>query len=243
MPLAAVMSFMSVPALDRLLEPSSEIESTSVRSWSARAERRSAINMSPLFPSHQPHSQPSPPQARSSPPPFSPSPYVLNFKRRVFEGANDGSVEAGSFGGDVPAQPGGGQLREATSSVRGEKEVVLDVGRNASNSKAVLNEDGVLPVREVQGRLSLGGNSFKGHDRPRGKISDKIEELMSKPVIKPVEAKYDGRRQDEFGREYRSRSASSGQQDCEFSSVSSSNREEFFDAPEEPFDGRFSTSC
>lgn len=147
MPVAAVMSFMSVPALDRLLEPS-EIESTSVQTWSARADRRTAINMSPLFPS-QPHSQPSPPQTRASPPPFSPSPYVLNFKRRVFEGANDGSAEAARYDLDVSKLPAGGQLLEATSSLRGESEVARN---RASNSKTVLNEDGMLPVREVQDR-------------------------------------------------------------------------------------------
>lgn len=195
------MSFMSVPALDRLLEPTSEIESTSVQPWTARADRnRSAVNMPPLFPA-----QPSPPQARISPPPFSPSPFVLNFKRRVYEGANDrSSVETASYGLDGP------QLREASTS----------------KSKGVLNEDGVLPVREVPDRLRLGGNSVERNERFR---VAKIENLMSHPV---VEAKDMGRESDG---EARSRNGSSGQQDFDFSS-NSSNREEFFDAPEEPFD-------
>jgi hypothetical protein len=90
----------------------------------------------------------------------------------------------------------------------------------------VLNEDGVLPVREVPDRFRLGGNSVERIERFR---VEKIENLMSNPV---VEAK-DMRR--ESGGESRSRNGSSGQQDFDFSS-NSSNREEFFDAPEEPFD-------
>lgn len=225
MPVAAVMSFMSVPALDRLLEPS-EIESSSVQPWSTRAERRSAINMSPLFPS-QPHTQPSPPQARISPPPFSPSPYVLNFKRRVFESANDVSADAASY---VSTQTASGQFREATSSIRGESEVA------GSNSKTVPNEAGVLSVREVQDRLRFGGNSFDRHERSRVKSIDKVEKLMSNPGTKSVGDKDNGQRQQESGWELRSRNGSNGKQDYDSLSISSSNREEFFDAPEEPFD-------
>jgi len=179
--------------------------------------------MSPLFPS-QPHSQPSPPRARVSPPPFSPSPYVLNFKRRVFEGANDGSADAASY---VSMQTASGQFREATSSIRGESEVA------GSNSKTVPNEAGVLSVREVHDRLRFGGNSFERHERSRVKSIDKVEKLMSNDTD-------NGQRQQESGWESRSRNGSNGKQDCDSLSISSSNREEFFDAPEEPFDGSFS---
>ena len=232
------MSFMSVPALDRLLEPS-ETESTSVRSWSAKGDRNTVMNISPLFPS-QPHAQPSPPQPRASTPPFSPSPYVLNFKRRVFngKGTRDGIVEASCYDLDVAMQRSGGQAREATSSFRGESEVASDPRNKVVNNG--LNEDGMLPFREVQDRLSLGGKSSEGQERSRVNNVDRTEKMMSNSMIKTVEANYNGLRKQEFGRGSRSRTPSIGQQDIDFSS---SNREEFFDAPDEPFEGRLSVFC
>lgn len=220
------MSFMSVPALDRLLEPS-QTESSSVQSWSAKGDRRTVMNMSPFFPS-QPPAQPSPP-----PTPFSPSPYVLNFKRRVFGG--NGTGEASCFDQDA-----GGGPREATSSFRGESEVVKKVIGN----KGGLNEDGMLPVREVQERLSLGGKAlWEGLERFQEKNGEKTEKVVSDPAVKAEEGKYNGPRRQESSRGSRSRNSSIGQQDVDLLSISSSNREEFFDAPEEPFEGTLSVFC
>jgi hypothetical protein len=237
------MSFMSVPALDRLLEPS-EPESTSIRSWSTKAGKRTDMNMSPLFPS-QPHAQPSPPQLRASPTIFSPSPYVLNFKRRVFDGngTNGAIVEASCHNLGVAMQRTGSHVREATSSFRGESEVVFELKNKVVNNKIGLNEYGMLSEMEVQERLNLRGKSSEAHERFEVKNINKVEKLMTAAAIKTEEAKYNGMQRQESSRGLRSRNPLIRQPNIEFSSISLSNPEEFFDAPEEPFEGTISTFC
>jgi hypothetical protein len=161
----------------------------------------------------------------------------------VFDGngTSDGILEDYCYDLYVAMQLTGGQVREATSSFRGESEVVPELRNKVINSTAGLNEDGMLPVRGVQDRLSLGGKLLE--ERFRAKNLDKTENLMTNPEIRTQEAKNNGRRRQESGRESRSRNSSIGQQDIDFSSMSSSNREEFFDAPEEPFEGTISAFC
>ncbi|KAG0584856.1 hypothetical protein KC19_3G239800 [Ceratodon purpureus] len=208
------MSFMSVPALDRLLEPAEGDGS----SWRGRGDRRAVMNMSPVFPSSQSNAQASPPPA-----PFSPSPYVLNFKRRVFDGNGAGESV-------VAAASSGGQAREATASFR-ESEVVSELRNKVIGSKNGVSEDGVLPVGEKV--ESFGGKaSREGLERLRGKNGEKMEKVVTDAVVKVEEGIFNGRR----WQRSRSRNSSVGQQDIDSVSVASSNREEFFDAPEEPLD-------
>lgn len=231
------MSFMSVPAIDRLLEPS-KTESTSVQPWNTRADKKNVTNMSPLFPS-QPHAQSSMPQSRPSLPTFPPTPYILNFKQQVFDenGTSNSIVEASRYDLDVAKQCNGSPVHEVASSFRDEDKLLSKLKNKVINNKSALNDDGMLPIREIQDHLSSEGKSWEGKERSHVKKIHKNKKLMTNHVIKKVETTYNGHQKQESGKGSRCQSPSVGQYDMDFSSISLSNQEEFFDAPEEPFEG------
>lgn len=231
------MSFMSVPALDRLLE-SSEIDPTAVPSWSARNDRRTAVSMSPLFSSHL-HPKPSSPQPGISPTTFYPSPYILSFKRQVSDGTDGGIVKATCYGFDEAMQRTSGQIRELTS-FRERSEVASDFRNKVTSNDVVLNEDVTLPVGAVEDDIAVEGKSWEGQENFRFQNTDNLEKQMSNTVTEKVEVKSNGWRRQESGKGSRSRNMSIGHQDIDLSSMSSSTREEFFDAPEEPLEGNTS---
>lgn len=151
-----------------------------------------------------------------------------------------------SWGIETSSQSGLNQAHQgSTSSSRPEGEGVSGSNRNEDpvsgqkkkliNGRTSFNEDGMLPVREVQNRLYLSERLLE-RDRTKSSTLKKSEKLTSKAGLK-----CEVPRKDDLGKGPWAHASSSGRpfvsQDSGFSSISSSNGEEFFDAPEAPLDG------
>ena len=253
---------MSVPALDSLLEPergSSKVQPTT--SSGMDRERVLVQNRSmPFYPSYPYSTQPTPSPTRPrtpSPSSFSPSPYVLNFKRRVsgsstsngksvapisdispaatsqqttISGAHDGSSSSSSSSSS--AQP---KNDAAINSVSRENSAstMLRQKNKTVNGKITVSDEGLLPVRGIRDRLRVAGKILDGQDGFQARSNGR------KFTVK-VDANGDGIWNDESGKWVRSNSSSRplSHQDSGAPSHLPLNGEEFFDAPEAPLDGK-----
>ena len=256
---------MSVPALDSLLEPergSSKVQPAT--SSGMDRERVLVQNRSmPFYPSYPYSSQPTPSPTRPrtpSPSSFSPSPYVLNFKRRVsgsstsngksvapvsditpaatsqqttISGAHDGSSSSSSSSSSS-AQP---KNDAAINSVSRENSAstMLRQKNKTVNGKITVSDEGLLPVGAIRDRLRVAGKILDGQDGFQARCNGR------KFTVK-VDANGDGLWNDESGKWVRSNSSSSSRplshQDSGAPSHLPLNGEEFFDAPEAPLDGK-----